>query len=89
MNVKQISMIAAGATLIYAGFLSLADDLPVSIGLMVAGGILIALPLWKVFAHPVNLTSSSAGQSVKTGKRNKKRHLRLVKPDEEDRPTYH
>jgi hypothetical protein len=87
MVIRSISIFFLGVTLIYAGVLSLADELYVGIGMMIGGGILIVLPLWKALGHSRSPSSSSNGRSVKA--RKKKTHLKIVKPDEEDRPTYH
>jgi len=82
-------MVLVGAVLLYAGVLSLADDLYVGVGMMISGSVLIVLPLWKAFVHSPNSSSGSVRHVVTTGKQKKKRHLKVVKRQEEERPTYH
>lgn len=78
-----------GVTFLYAGVLSLADDLYVGIGMMIGGIILTVIPLRKALSHFRNLSSSSTGYAAKTRKVKRKGHLRVVNGDKEDRPTYH
>jgi hypothetical protein len=87
MVIRSISIFFLGVTLLYAGVLSLADDLYVGIGMMFGGSILVVLPLWRVLAYSRSLSSGPTGRSVKT--KEEKTHLKIVKPDDEDRPTYH
>ena len=89
MNKKQIAAIFIGVTLLYAGVLTLAEDLYAGIGMMVGGSTLVLLPLWKAFGHFRSLSSGSAEHSRKTVRRKKKTHLKLVQSDEQERPTYH
>jgi hypothetical protein len=89
MSKKQISIILVGATLIYAGVLSLADDLYVGVGMMIAGIILTVMPLWKTVVHFQNSSSGSTAYVAKTRKDKRKVHLRVVDGGKEDRPTYH
>lgn len=78
-----------GVTFLYAGVLSLADDLYVGIGMMIGGIILTVIPLWKAFSHFRNLSSGSTRYAAKTRKVKRKGHLRVVNGKKEDRPTYH
>jgi hypothetical protein len=89
MNMKQLAMVFAGITLLYAGVLSLADDLAVGVAMTIGGSVLAVIPIWKAFAHSRNLSGGSTGHAVKTGKKKTKRHLKVVKREEEERPTYH
>jgi hypothetical protein len=89
MDPRSVSIIFLGVTLLYAGVLSLADDLYVGAGMMIAGGVLVVMPLWREFIHSRNSSGGSTGPSVKTGRRKKKRHLKVVEREEEERPTYH
>ena len=89
MSKKQVFMVSVGVVLLYAGVLSLTDEWYVGVGMMVGGSMLIVLPLWKAFVPARNLLGGSTGHSVKTAKRKKKRHLKVVKREDEERPTYH
>jgi hypothetical protein len=88
MNKKQISIMFMGIILFYAGVLSLADELYAGVGMMIGGSVLVVMPLWKAFFRSRNLSGGATG-SVKTGKRKKKGHLKVVKREDEERPTYH
>jgi hypothetical protein len=89
MDKKRISMVLVGAVLFYAGALSLADDLYVGLGMMIAGGVLALIPLWNAFVHWRHRCGGATENVVNTGKREKKRRLKVVKREEEERPTYH
>jgi hypothetical protein len=89
MNKKQICITLMGVTFLYAGVLSLADDLYVGIGMMMSGIILTVLPLWKAFVHFRDLSSGSTRYAAKARKVRRKAHLRVVNGEKEDRPTYH
>jgi hypothetical protein len=88
MEKKLIFSVLGGATLVYGGILTLADDLEAGVTMVVVGGLLAAIPLWRVFRHFWN-PSGARIESPKTGKRKKKDHLKIVVRDEEERPTYH
>lgn len=82
MDMKSIGTILAGATILYAGILTLADDLYVGVGMVMAGGVIAALPIWRAMWKP----AASPGKFPTKGKR--KTHLKVV--DEHDKhPTYH
>jgi hypothetical protein len=89
MNIRSISTIIVGVIILYAGVLSLADDLYVGVGMMIGGCVLALIPIWKTFLRSRNLSGGATKYAVKTGKRKKKRHLEVVKRQEEERPTYH
>ena len=89
MNIKSISIIFTGVIILYAGVLSLADDLYVGVGMMISGSVLAIIPLWNAFVHWRNLSGGTTKYAVNTGKRKKTRHLKIVKREEEERPTYH
>jgi len=91
MNKKQICITLMGVTFLYAGLLSLADDLYVGIGMMIGGIILTVKPLWKTFLHSRKLSSGSPRSAARTRKVKRKVHLSVVngEGEEEDRPTYH
>jgi hypothetical protein len=89
MDIKSISKIFVGVIILYAGALSLADDLYVGVGMMISGSVLGVIPLWKAFFRYRNLSGGATEYAVKTGKRKKKRHLKVVEREEEERPTYH
>jgi len=89
MNMKQICITLMGVTFLYAGVLSLADDLYVGIGMMMVGIIVIVIPLGKAFVRFRNLSSGSTSYAAKTRKVKRKGHLRVVNGEKEDRPTYH
>lgn len=82
-------MVFVGILLLYAGVLSLATDLYVGIGMMIAGGVLVVIPLSRFFVASRKLSGGSSGHAVKTGKRKRKGHLKVVEREEEERPTYH
>jgi hypothetical protein len=87
MDIKQIAMVFVGVTLLYAGVLSLAEDLYVGGGMIIGGGALTVIPLRKAFVR--FRSQSGGGGPLKTRKGKRKEHLRVVKREEEDRPTYH
>jgi hypothetical protein len=89
MNIKSISIIFVGVILIYAGVLSLAEDLYVGVGMMIGGGVLALTPIWRIFLRSRNLSGGATRYAVNTGKQKKTRHLKIVKREEEERPTYH
>jgi hypothetical protein len=89
MNIKSISTIFLGVILLYAGVLSLTEDLYVGVGMMIGGSVLAVMPLWNAVIHWRNLSGGATQYAVKTGKRKKKSHLKVVKREEEERPTYH
>ncbi len=89
MNKKQISMVFTGIILLYAGVLSLADDLYVGVGMMIGGSVLTVILLWAAFFRSRNPSGRPTRYAAKTGKRKKKRRLEVVKREEEERPTYH
>jgi hypothetical protein len=89
MNIRSISTIIVGVIILYAGVLSLADDLYVGVSMMIGGSVLAVIPLWNMFVHWRNLTGGATRYAVKTGKRKKKSHLKVVKREEDERPTYH
>ena len=82
-------MVFVGVTLLYAGVLSLADHLYVGVGMMIGGSALIVITLWKAFFRSRNLSGGGTRYAAKTGQRKKKRHLEVVKREEEQHPAYH
>jgi len=88
MEKKLIFSILVGVTFIYGGILTLTDDMEVGVTMMVVGGILATIPLWRAFRHSRNPSATRTG-SPKTRKRKKKDHLKVVRREEEERPTYH
>jgi hypothetical protein len=89
MNIRSISTIIVGVIILYAGVLSLADDLYVGVGMMIGGSVLAVIPLWNAFVHWRHRCGGATENIVNTGKREKKRRLKVVKREEEERPTYH
>ena len=89
MDIRSISIVLLGVIVLYAGVLSLATDLYVGVGMMIAGGVLVVIPHWRVFVPSRKLSRGSSGHAVTTGKRKRKRHLKVVEREEEERPTYH
>lgn len=82
---KSISLILLGATIVYAGVLSLADDFMIGVGMVILGGILAAVPAWKAFRswkQPEDPKRFST-----RGKR--KTRLTIVEDNKDKRPTYH
>ena len=82
MDMKSICTILAGATILYAGILSLADDVYVGAGMVTVGGMVVAMPTWRAMRKP----TAAPGKSPAKGKR--KTHLKVVN-DRNDHPTYH
>lgn len=91
MSKKLVSLFLVGATLAYAGILSLGDSLYVGLGMALFGGLLGALPTWKAVRHFWNSAGGVGGFSPRagTGKRRKSIHLRVVHGNRKDPPTYH
>jgi len=82
---KSISLILLGATIVYAGVLSLADDFMIGVGMAVLGGIPAAVPAWRAFHRgkpPEDPTRFSTGGKRKT-------RLTIVEDNKDRRPTYH
>ena len=88
MEIELIFSILGGVTLLYGGILTLTDDLVAGVTMVVVGGLVAAIPLWRVFRHFWN-PSGTRTDSPKTRKRKKKGHLKVVNREEEERPTYH
>ncbi len=88
MEKKLIISILVGATFVYGGILTLNDDREVGLTLVVVGGLLVAIPLWNWFRYFRSL-SATRNEPPKAGKRKKKSHLKVVRKDEDERPTYH
>ncbi len=82
MDMKAIGTVLAGATILYAGFLSLGNDFYVGTGMLMGGVLVAATPIWKAMRKP----SATIGKSSAKGKR--KTRLKIVN-DPNDRPTYH
>jgi len=82
MDAKAIGTILASATILYAGFLSLKDDVYVGAGMLTVGVVVATVPVWKAMRKP----SARDGKSSLKGKR--KTHLKVVK-DRNEGPTYH
>lgn len=79
-----------GAVLFYAGILTTADSMQVGIGMMIVGGILVALSIRQAVRRLQEPVKSWDGSVGKFDKRKRKPHLRIVTSNEEDeRPTYH
>lgn len=85
MDLKSISIIFAGVIVIYAGILSLTDDLYVGIGMMLVGGIFSAIPTWKAMCR----WKSSAGPKNPPARGKRKVHLKVLNGENEERPTIH
>jgi hypothetical protein len=88
MTMKSLSTTLLGATVFYAGILTLSDDFNVGLGMAIIGGILAVAPIWKAFLH----SKQQAGPetfTAKTRKNKRKVHLKVVDDKKEDRPTYH
>jgi hypothetical protein len=81
-----------GATLIYMGFLILNRDLTIALAAALAGLALIAKPALDAVKY---LRTYFAAASIPRGpereqkRRPGKTHLRIVKPEDDDRPTIH
>ncbi len=88
MQKKLIISILVGATFIYGGILTLNNDREVGWTMVVVGGLLVAMPLWNSFRYFRNL-SATRNEPPKTGRRRRKSHLKVVRQDEDERPTYH
>ena len=85
MDLKSISIILVGVTVIYAGILSLADDFYVGIGMVIIGGIFSAIPIWKA----VSRQKVQSGPKKPPAGRKRKVHLKVVDRENEERPTIH
>lgn len=85
MDMKSAGLVFAGVTVAYAGVLSLGEDLSVGVGMVIIGGALLVLPLWRALS--LRKTTSGRGTSPVRGKR--KAHLRVVNNEHEERPTIH
>jgi hypothetical protein len=88
MEIKSIVVVLAGITILYAGVLTLADDLETGVGMIVLGGMLAAMLLWKPFRRWYSRADTRGG-SPKSGEGKKRVHLKAVDGNHEDRPTYH
>lgn len=82
-------MLFVGATLAYAGILTLADNLYVGVGMVISGSVLIAIPMWKAFCHYWNPSTGVAGFPITTKKGRRKGHLKVLNGKKEERRTYH
>ena len=89
MSKKLISLFLVGATLAYAGVLSLVDSLYVGLGMVLVGGLLSVLPTWKAVRQYWNPAGRRGGFSSRVGKGRKNVHLKVVQGNREDPPTYH
>ena len=85
MDVKSICLIFVGVTVIYAGILSLADDLSVGVGMVIIGGIFSALPIWNALGRG----KASAGPKKPPARGKRKVHLKVLKGEDEEHPTIH
>ena len=61
MNIGSVSIVFLGVIILYAGVLSLATDLYVGVGMMIAGGVLVVIPLWRFFVPSRKLQAVQAG----------------------------
>lgn len=81
-----------GATLIYTGFLALGRDVTVGLAVALAGLVLVvkpALETLKYLKAHFAAVPSARGLQKEPKERTRKTHLRVVKPEDEDRPTIH
>jgi hypothetical protein len=88
MDMKFISGIVVAATLLYAGILTLQDNLYIGIGMMLIGSICSVLPIGRAlgrFRRPLDQT----GFPPRSKKTKRKTHLKVVDGKKEERPTYH
>jgi hypothetical protein len=85
MDLKSISIILVGVTVIYAGILSLADDLYAGIVMVIIGGISSAIPIWKVLSRQ----KVQSGPKKPPAGRKTKVHLKVLDGENEERPTIH
>jgi hypothetical protein len=85
MDLKSISIVLVGVTVIYAGILSLADDLYAGIVMVIIGGISSAIPIWKA----VSRQKVQSGPEKPPAKRKRKAHLKVLDGENEERPTIH
>ena len=88
MTMKSLSTMLLGATVFYAGILTLSEDLSVGLGMAIIGGILAVAPIWKAFIHSKQ-QGSPKSFTTKAKKKKRKVHLKVVDDSKEDRPTYH
>lgn len=89
MVLKLIFLFVVGATLAYAGVLTLAGNFPVGIGMLIAGAWIAALPIWRVYRRYGQPPAWPSGPSGRRGRNKKKVHLKIVNDDNEEHRTYH
>ena len=88
MDMKFISGIVVAATLLYAGILTLGENLLVGAGMMLIGSICSVVPIGRAlgsFRRPFGQT----GFPSTSKKATRKAHLKVVDGKKEERPTYH
>jgi membrane protein implicated in regulation of membrane protease activity len=85
MDLRSISLILLGTTIVYAGVLSLADDFMIGVGMVILGGFLTSVLAWRAFRR---LKPPEDPKRFSTrGKR--KTRLTIVEDNKDRRPTYH
>jgi len=74
----------------YAGVLTTAENLHVGIGMMIVGGVLVAIPTRQAFRRYWSPAKPWNGSAGKSNTKKRKSHLKVVKGNkEEEPPTYH
>jgi hypothetical protein len=89
MDIGLISECVVGATLIYAGVLSLPGAPYAGSTMVVIGAVLIAYPVWKTVLRFRGTSKGPLEFGARGGKGRKKTHLKVVKSNKEERKTYH
>jgi hypothetical protein len=89
MDVKLISIFLAGVTIIYAGLLTASESPSIGTGMMILGGILAGMPIWKLVSRFRSSSSGGFRGPAKGKTRQGKPHLKVVTREKKDPITYH